>query len=413
MRICLVSQEYPPETTSGGIGSQTYAKAHGLSALGHEVSVISASTDEDQHCYWDGAAHVIRIASLDHRMSINTEVARWLTYAVEVAATISALHTQAPFDLIDFPDWGCEGYVHLLNQASRDHVPTVIQLHGPLVMFAHAMDWPELKSEFYRVGTAMEGTCLRLADAVYTSSDCSAKWCARHYGLVRDRIPTIHTGVDTRVFSPRDVPKDPRPTIAFVGRIDRAKGAAVLVEAACMLAREFPGLQVRMIGRGSPDFIQEMEATASGAGFPDLLDFMGFIETQQLATHLSRADIFAGPSIYEPGPGLVYLEAMACSLPVIGSEGSGAAEVIRDGETGFLVRPGDAAALADSLRVLLGDRNLRLEFGTRGRLFVETEANREVCIRRLESFYRAVATGADWTQHETPACHGSATATAK
>ena len=394
MRICLVSQEYPPETASGGIGSQTYTKAHGLAALGHEVSVISASKNEIQQQYWDGPARVIRIVGFHHRMLLNTEIVQWLTYSAEVAATISALHTREPFDIVDFPDWGCEGYIHLLNRVEWDRVSTVIHLHGPLVMFGHTMGWPALDSEFYRVGTAMEGTCLRLADAVFSSSDCSADWCARHYGLARECIPTIHTGVDRRVFCPRDVPKENRPTVIFVGRIDASKGVTVLVDAACMLAVEFPGLQVRIIGRGEAGLVEKLRAKSHACGFPDLLDFAGYLAAPELAVHLSRAHVFAGPSIYEPGPGFVYLEAMACGLPVIASRGSGGAEAVRHGETGLLVPPGDAGALIEALHLLLSDADLRESMGARARSFVEAEANSEACLKRLEFFYSAVASGA-------------------
>src|SRR5262249_15315142 len=123
MRICLVSQEYPPETAAGGIGSQTYTKAHGLAELGHEVHVIAASTDHARHQYWDGPVCVTRVASFHHRMPLNTELVQWLTYSTEVAATISVLHARERFEIVDFPDWGCESYVHLLNRTEWDYVP--------------------------------------------------------------------------------------------------------------------------------------------------------------------------------------------------------------------------------------------------------------------------------------------------
>ena len=211
MRIALVSQEYPPETAKGGIGSQTFLKAHGLSARGHEVHVISRSTDGIFSERDDDGVHVTRVPGLDARMQIHTEVADWLGYSAEVAVAVAALHANSPLDVVDFPEWAAEGFVHLLNQSEWNHIPTIIHLHGPLVMFAHTMGWPESESEFYRTGTAMEGACVRLADAVFSSSQCSADWCAEHYGVQRDRIPVLHTGVDTKLFSPRDVPKATRP----------------------------------------------------------------------------------------------------------------------------------------------------------------------------------------------------------
>ena len=74
------------------------------------------------------------------------------------------------------PEYGGEGYLHLLNRADWNRIPTVVQLHGPLAMMAETIGWPERDSDLYRVGREMEGSTLRMADAVYSSSRCSARW---------------------------------------------------------------------------------------------------------------------------------------------------------------------------------------------------------------------------------------------
>jgi glycosyltransferase involved in cell wall biosynthesis len=390
LRVCLVSQDYPPETAHGGIGTQTYLKAHGLAALGHEVHVVSRSSDERTHHAGDGPVRVTRVPGLEGRLEVNTPVVDWLTYSTQVAAAVADLHAQRPLDLVDFPEWGCEGYVHLLNRTEWNSIATVVHLHGPLVMFSHAIGWPEADSEFYRVGSAMEAACLRLADRVFSSSRCSAEWAAKHHGVDAGRVPVLHTGVDTDLFRPRRVPRDGRPTVVFVGNLSRNKGVEVLVDAACAVAPEFPGLRVKLIGRGKPAFAEELADAASAAGRPDLLEITGFVAREVLPAHLCAADIFAAPSSYEGGPGFVYLEAMACGLPVIGCSGSGAAEVVTPGETGLLVPPHDRARLADALRHLLGDAETRRTLGAAARRYVEREADSRACVRRLAAFYASV-----------------------
>ncbi len=392
MRVALVSQEYPPGA-HGGIGSQTYLKAHGLAARGHEVSVISYSFNHEVNEFWDGPVRVIGIPGFENRLAVATELAQWITYSAEVAVALAELHERTPLDIVDFPEWGCEGYLHLLNQTEWNHIPTVIQLHGPLVMLAHTIGWPEIDSEFYRVGTAMEGACLRLADAVFSSSRCSADWCARHYGLAREGIPILHTGVDSRLFSPRDLPKDSRPTIIFVGSLRGNKRPDLLLEAACRLAGEYPDLRLQMIGQGEEALIEELKAKARAAGLGELLDLPGFIERQELPAYLSRAHIFAAPSTYEGGPGFVYLEAMACGLPVVACAGSGAAEVVIHEHNGLLVPPGDVDALVNALGRLLANREEREAMGARARRYVLAEADSETCIKRIEAFYLEVVAG--------------------
>ena len=262
--------------------------------------------------------------------------------------------------------------MHLLNRSQLSRPSAVIQLHGPLVMFAQTLHWPDQDSEFYRVGSLMEGTCLRLADAIYSSSRCSADWVRRGYGLNDRPIPLIHTGVNLRQFHPQRAPKASRPTIIFTGKVVVNKGVCLLAEAACELASEFPGLQLRLLGRVDEPTRHQLGALAVATGRPDLIDLPGFVERSALPEQLARAHVFAAPSEYEGGPGFVYLEAMACGLPVIACSGSGAAEVVQPGENGWPVPPRDRP-------------------GEQARRYVEREADSTVCIRKLEAFYQTVA----------------------
>jgi glycosyltransferase involved in cell wall biosynthesis len=120
------------------------------------------------------------------------------------------------------------------------------------------------------------------------------------------------------------------------------------------------------------------------------LDAPGFIPKEQLPEYLARAHVFAAPSYCEGGPGFVYLEAMACGLPVIGCEGSGAAEVIEYGKTGFLVAPRDVEAAAGALRTVLNDPGQRERMSREARGYILQEAAAGVCVKRIEDFYRRV-----------------------
>ena len=113
LKIALISQEYPPESAKGGIGSQTYLKAHCLTAMGHDVRVISRSSGLDRSQRFDNGVRIIRIPSTP--MAVYTELADWLNYSQRVAEEISKQHSIEPFDLLDFPEWSCEGIIYLLR----------------------------------------------------------------------------------------------------------------------------------------------------------------------------------------------------------------------------------------------------------------------------------------------------------
>lgn len=388
MNIVLVSQEYPPETAKGGIGTQTYMKAHGLSRLNFDVTVISRSLDNQRYEYTDDSVKVIRVPNTS--MAIYTEPADWLTHSYAVAVELSALHSLKKIDLIDFPEWGCEGYIHLINQSQWNHIKTVIHLHGPLIMLSHTLGWPAINSLFYQTGIHMEKTCLQLADAIFTSSHCSADWCVKHYGVDSHNIPRLHTGIDTNHFSPKNIAKSERPTIIFVGKIVPNKGVELLFEAACILTRDFPDLLLKIYGRGDINIINKLQKEATARGVQGLVDFPGYIEQKDLPDQLSQAHVFAAPSQYEGGPGIVYLEAMACGLPVIACKGSGAAEVVKDQFNGILINPEDLDALTKALRELLMDNNKNRKMGNNARTFVLAEAESNVCINNIANYYQQI-----------------------
>jgi glycosyltransferase involved in cell wall biosynthesis len=321
---------------------------------------------------------------------VATDVARWVTYSAEVAVALSGLHAEQPFDVIDFPEWGGEGFVYLLNRTERNRVPCVVHLHGPIAMFAATLGWPDLDSELYRIGSVMEGTCVRLADGLISSGSASADWVAKAYHVPRGRIKILHLGVDTERFRPLAVPKCERPTVAFVGKIAPNKGVDVLLEACLLVRREWPTLKLHVIGRGEAGTMRGLVARAESAGAADMLDFAGFVEHADLPALLSRAHVFAAPSRYEGGPGLVYLEAMACGLPVVACDGSGASDVVTHGRTGILVPPNRVPPLAEALATLLRDATLRERLGQQARAFVEAKADSEKCVTELEQVYRSV-----------------------
>lgn len=395
MRVVLASQEYPPETAHGGIASQTRAKARGLARRGHDVVVVSRSVDGERRETIDGGARIVRIAGTEGRGTAQTEVSDWVTYSGEVAAEVARLQREAPVDVADFPEWGCEAFVHLLNKGAWDTTRTAIQLHGPIVMLADELGWPDKASTHYQIGTALERACLELADGIFSSSDCSARSVAEHYGIDVTAVPVLHLGVDTARFAPaRRRPE--RPTVVFVGRIARAKGVEDLLEACLELAADHPDLRLRIIGRNEGRLADGIVERATAAGFPRLVDVVGPVGHDELPTLLGDATIFAAPSWFEGGPGLVYLEAMACGLPVVACDAGGAAEVVHHEENGLQVPRQDVEALIKAIDRLLRDDDERTAMGHRARARVEVEASREVCLRRLESLYTDLIERRPW-----------------
>jgi len=125
---------------------------------------------------------------------------------------------------------------------------------------------------------------------------------------------------------------------------------------------------VRIAGGGEDE--SALRALANALDVHDRVDFLGVKTPAELADLYAAADVVALPS-YEEGLGLALIEAMFCGTPVIGSSDGGASDVVVDGRTGLLVRPGDAAALAGALERLLTDAPLARRLGRAGQQFVQ------------------------------------------
>src|SRR4029453_12631299 len=187
MKICLVSQEYPPET-GGGIGTQTHLKAHGLARRGHTVHVISSTyvgTDRTEH---DGEVVVHRLLHPAYESHFSEPSVHWVGYSWAVAKKLYELLGAVKFDLIEFPEYAAEGFIYQLAAYRYPPTPIVVMLHGSLLMFAERIGWPEPGSELYQCGGFMEEAVISRADKLIAASGNIADFWARRRGLPREEI---------------------------------------------------------------------------------------------------------------------------------------------------------------------------------------------------------------------------------
>ena len=203
-------------------------------------------------------------------------------------------------------------------------------------------------------------------------------------------------GIDPAAYASASPSDDPAgnamPVAAFVGRMIRSKGVGVLMAAAQLLqAREVP-LTIELYGDsddGNPEAIPN--ATLNSWSDGKRTRYMGF--TRDVAAVWRRADIFVLPALSREGMPRALLEAAASGRPIIVSDVPGCRHFVQDGVEGFIVPPGDPAALADALERLARDPGLRARLGLAARAKVlagYTEAHVE---HGIEAAYRALVAG--------------------
>jgi glycosyltransferase involved in cell wall biosynthesis len=145
--------------------------------------------------------------------------------------------------------------------------------------------------------------------------------------------------------------------ILFVGNLIPRKGLSVLLSAISALPAGSVRLDVVGSQAADPLYVKKVTDQVADQGLRDSVVFHGILDDESLQKELEAAHILVVPSSYE-GYGIVYLEGMAFGLPAIGTTAGAAGEIIKPRENGFLIRPGDAAALTVYLLALMTDRSL-------------------------------------------------------
>jgi phosphatidyl-myo-inositol dimannoside synthase len=184
-----------------------------------------------------------------------------------------------------------------------------------------------------------------------------------------------------------------RPQILFIGRFSRHKGIGHLVRAMPEIVRAHPSARLALIGFGPEEVT--IRRTVASAGVEDRVRLVGRIPHSEVPAYLASADLAVLPSETVEGLGVVLLEALASGTPVVGSRVGGIPDVIRDGVTGLLCRPGDQEDLAAKCIDLLEDEELRRRTTEAGRqLVTEVFSWERIALRFDEIFRQLLETGA-------------------
>lgn len=230
---------------------------------------------------------------------------------------------------------------------------------------------------------------LRLAYAVIALSKFTSEKMAVAQKLNPGKITVLPPALDPgflRTDGAVTRPKPPIPsgkvllTVARLAASEQYKGMETVVRALPTVLKVVPDTYYVVVGDGN-DRLQ-LERLAQQIGVAGHVLFTGVKIGDELASYYEACDIFVMPSRKE-GFGVVFLEAMACSKPVIGGNHGGTPEVVIDGATGFLVEYGDVNALADRIIRLLHDPKLCRRIGEAGRRRVEENYTFEHFRRRL------------------------------
>jgi phosphatidylinositol alpha-1,6-mannosyltransferase len=199
-------------------------------------------------------------------------------------------------------------------------------------------------------------------------------------------VDAFHPGVDGSAVRERYGLGD-RPVVVCVSRLVPRKGQDMLIRALPAIRRRVPEAALLLVSGGP--YRTKLEALARSAGVSSDVIFTGSVPWAELPAHYAAGDVYAMPcrtraaGLDVEGLGIVYLEASATGLPVVGGDSGGAPDAVIEGETGYVVGGRDVDALADRVAELLSDPVKAKAMGVAGRAWVEREWRWEAQAARM------------------------------
>jgi teichuronic acid biosynthesis glycosyltransferase TuaC len=304
--------------------------------------------------------------------------------------------------------WGLALYARIggsIVRLHRKHKIDLIHAHCALPCgHPAALLSRRLKIPFVVTTHGLDAFCRTLG------SNFSQRWCERWSRFVYERAAqnicvseavrrvieaglspvsttVIHNGVDTELFSPAtNGTPSAVPTVLCVARLVSDKGHELVLRAIAHLNEKYPDLRYESIDDG-PDRGRFMKLCRE-LKIDDRVQFHGRRSRHEIAAAMKRCTVFAMPSPNE-ALGCVYLEAMASGKPVIACRNQGIEDIIRHGENGWLIQPGNLDEMIAALSTLLGDAELRQRIGLAARQTSEAELTLLRQAERLNETYRA------------------------
>lgn len=378
MRVVLVSPEYPPAPSMGGIGINTATLSRALARRGHEVHVVTrgevTELSEEQ-----GIAV--------HRIHHPWRPPRDLQRITERRAIDRVIRSLDP-DAVHAAEWHAEAW--WTSRFSR--LPVVTRLATPTSM-VEELNYGRVQASSILI-RKMEQDQTRRSAAVYAPTAAIADRVAAEWGLPRHAIEVIPNSIDVGSIAEmgRRQPSLalPQDYVVFIGRLERRKGLDVLGPAFASTLEVFPELHAVLIGRDPHEEDGELmrRFERSTASVRQRIHMLGELPRDEAMPIVARSAVAVLPSTWEAF-GYVCVEAMALGIPVIASDNGGFAEIVREG-TGWLVPPKDPEGLADQLIAAMKDPDARAATGRRAAERAK-DFDVNVIIGRVEALLEEVA----------------------
>ena len=393
MKILQIYELAPhDDTVTGGIEVAILETSKELTALGHEVTILTGAKNTPGERMVDG----VRIISIDfHRTMKRTWSGSNLSFTRQLLFPIAVLFNNLEtYDIY-------HGHIYtsglIANYLARRTGGIAINtIHGSYYPIWNKLTNP-FAATFYRIAEHILAPLLaKLSDIQIHTGDYFAKQVLA-WGASEHKIKTIHNGVDITTFNPSVPPitqpynSDKRcisidksiPVILTARRLVKKNGIDYLIKATQHALKE-EKCQLVIIGDGAER--SSLEQLAHDLDIQNHVHFLGSIPHDKLPSYLALADIAIVPSLIEASS-IFMLEAMAMAKPVIATNAGGLPEVLNS-STGILVEPMDEMGLADAILELLQSEEHRSQLGKDAKRYVKANHSWKAVAQHIEFEYK-------------------------
>ncbi|MFV9505988.1 MAG: glycosyltransferase family 4 protein [Oscillochloridaceae bacterium umkhey_bin13] len=390
MHICYISQEYPPETGWGGIGSYTYEMAHGLVRTGHRVSVISLA-QRVESIVDDGGVKVHRVLPSprwDRWKGLWRMNRVWPGFAWAAAQRLRLIHRHYPVTIVEAPEGRADGlFIGLLPERPA----LIVRLHTAKIFVdrlnRNPVNWRSKLSYFF------ERTTISMADKLTSPSRAMVDLTKTWISLDRRSVTVIPNPITTDFFcGEADIR---RSEAVFAGRIERRKGIDTLCTALPEVLKKLEHVSFRFIGdigiSSNGKSWKENILASSPLVLHRRIHFESLPRTKLVQAY-SRAVVIVIPSHWENFP-YTALEAMASGTPVIATNVGGFPEIVESGVTGLLVPVDDPRSLGEAMYALLVDPDRAAHMGRAARTRIVDQFSTERIVPQMIETYGSVQAG--------------------
>ncbi len=384
--IALVSEEFPP-FTFGGIGAACHDLAYALSRNGVRTTVFCGRANELTTENINDNLRIIRLPCYD-------KPPRFLWFQLQNLKSFSKLFKDYSVLHIVNPEAGAiTAYV-----AKHLKLPLVTSIHGVYVYPLNKnINFPFSGWTFADVGLSLFGlpvhetsiqVCLKLSDRLAVCNMSTVAELKTLYPWLNlKKVSVIPNGINFETIPKRTIDRDliDNHSIIFYGRLIGLKGVQYVLVALENLKEEFPDIKLHVFGDGP--FRKRIDELILNLNLSNQVIMHGKVPRTELWKEISKAALVVLPSMHEAQP-ISMLEAMAFNKALIAFDYPFSRDIIKNMHNGILAKAADAEDLTKMIRLVLNQKDLRIDLGNNGRNYVEEKHNWDTLAKRYIQLYQ-------------------------